>query len=340
MPHCFFVTFEQASCANAVASRSEVVNVSPASNAPDQTAFRILVIPFPCGFHDTLHAVRVTTLLLNEFGRSSSLFSAFVFAFNCEVPSSVHLLASKLDSQLRSDYSPLIVERASPWAMFTGHCEFAINDSDLSEFKSAAHGHTGNCSERGVQGRPNVLVTVADAQILRFLSPCCLRAVAPKLSLSPSNGSVIYCDVPFPLQFSWLHHSELQPSAHSHRFNAGILEFKSPYLTTEATFSLQLLQKNTMGVLQCSHILPNAPLMLLLEGHFESYSIIDDVDGDNYTLFYTLATPCSMPHAQIPDRLRAALHDAAIFTWDESDGSTQPPQLQVSAPPFERLTFT
>jgi hypothetical protein len=66
-----------------------------------------------------------------------------------------------------------------------------------------------------------------------------------------------------------------------------------------------------------------------LEANFEVFSTNDDFDGENYNLLYTLATPCSMPPAQIPDHIRAALHDAAVFTWNETN-SIRPPILHVS----------
>ena len=68
--------------------------------------------------------------------------------------------------------------------------------------------------------------------------------------------------------------------------------------------------------------------MVPLEANFESFSADDDFDGINYSLLFTLATPCSMPPSHIPDHIRAALHDAAVFTWDETN-STQPPVLHV-----------
>lgn len=315
------------SCANAIISRSEVVAVSSSSNAPDQGVTRILLIPFHCGCHDTLHPVRVAMQVLYEFERRHGAFPALIFAFNCDVPGSISLISSRIDAQLRRDL-PFIADHASPWLMLSGHCDWAAQDLGILESNQPAKNHhTGNCSEQGIQSHPNALATIFDAQMLRLLSPCCMHAIEPKLSLSPSNGSVIYCDVPFPMKFSWLHHSELQPLAFSHRFNAGILEFRSRYLTTENTFRLQLSQETTTVLLKCSDVDPHAPLLVPLEVYFESFSTSDDVDGDKYKLSYTLATPCSMPLAHIPAQHLAALRDAAIFTWDESDGSTRPPPV-------------
>ena len=331
--HCLSVTFEQASCVDAITSRSEVFNVSPSPNTPESSAIHIILIPVFCGCHDVIHLGNVAMLQLqNELQRSIfGVFPVLVFAFNCEIPSSVSLLSSRIDSQLRKNY-PVLVQNddAASWTMLFGHFGWAVKDFDVLESKlPAGSGHTENCREQGIQRHPNVLATVFDAQTLRFFSA--FSPFPPSLSLTPPNGSVIYCDVPFSLQFSWLHHSVLQPLASSHRFNAGILEFRSLYLTTEATFRLQLSQEVTAGMLRCSDILPHAPLLVPLEGHFESFSTVDDADGGDYQLFYTLATPCSLPNAQIPDQYRAALFDAAIFTWDESNDSSQPPELHVSA---------
>jgi hypothetical protein len=336
---CLSVTFKQANCVDAMTSRSEVVNVSPSPNTPDSSAIRVLLIPVHCGCHDVMHLGNVAMLQLrNEFQRSIfGVFPVLVFAFNCEIPSSVSLLSSHIDSQLRKNYPSFVQnDDAAPWTILIGHCGWAVKDVkdfDVLDSKLTAHGGglTENSSEQEIQRHPNVLATVFDAQTLRFFSPCCLSAPTPSLSLTPPNGSVIYCDVPFSLQFSWLHHSVLQPLASSHRFNAGILEFRSPYLTSQAVFRLQLSPEVTAGMLRCSDILPHAPLLVPLEGHFESFSTVDDVDGGDYQLFYTLATPCSLPNAQIPDQYRAALFDAAIFTWDESNDKSETPKLHVCA---------
>jgi hypothetical protein len=78
--------------------------------------------------------------------------------------------------------------------------------------------------------------------------------------------------------------------------------------------------------------------MITVEADFESFSSADDTDGDSYKVLYTLATPCALPLALMPLHIRSALHDAAIFTWLDSNSSTQPPYLQVRCNPVN-LSF-
>jgi len=320
------------SCSRAIASRSQVVEVSPSSNIPQQSATSILLIPFHCGCNDFLHPSRVIMQLLQDLG--SVALSGMVFGFNCKNPDFVSLLSDEIDAQLRIR-EPFFADHGAPWTMQIGHCDWTGSDLHSPNSKLPASPHTGNCSGKG---SPNVLVTVFDTQMLLRLSPCFMSAISPKVSLSPRNGSVIYCDTPFPFFSSWLHHSKLQPLEISHRFNAGTLEFRSPYLTWSPSVLLQFSQEGTTVLFKCSDILPSAPLLVHLEANFELFSTIDDLDGGNLTFLYTLATPCAMPYAQISDHYRTALHHAAIFTWDESN-SIQPPVLRVCANQFERQCF-
>jgi hypothetical protein len=313
------------SCSNAIVSRSQVVEVLPSSNVPEQSATSILLLPFHCGCNDFLHPSRVTMQLLQDLDRSGVTLSGMVFGFNCKNPDFVSLFSDEIDTQLRIR-EPFFVDHGAPWTMRIGQCDWTGRDLHSPDSKLPASPRTENCSGKG---SPNVLVTVFDIQMLTRLSSCFTSAVSPKVSLHPRNGSAMYCDTPLPFLSSWLHHSKLQPLASSHRFNAGILEFRSPYLTSSPSFLLQFSQESTTVLLKCSDILPSAPLLVHLEASFELFSTIDDLDGGNLTFLYTLATPCAMPHAQIPYHYRTALHDAAIFTWDESNSSIQPPVLRV-----------
>jgi hypothetical protein len=308
------------SCSHAIASRSQVVEVLPSSNMPEQSATSILLIPFHCGCNDFLHPSRVIMQLLQNL--DSVALSGMVFGFNCKNPDFVSLLSDDIDAQLRTRI-PFFVDHGAPWTMRIGQCDCTGSDLHSPNSKLPASPHTGKYSG-------NVVVTVFDTQMLPRLSPCFTSAISPKVSLSPRNGSVIYCDTPFPFFSSWLHHSKLQPLEISHRFNAGILEFRSPYLTSSPSILLQFSQESTTVLFKCSDILPSAPLLVHLEANFELFSTIDDLDGGNLTFLYTLATPCAMPYAQIPHHYRTALLHAAIFTWDESN-STQPPVLHVHA---------
>ena len=311
------------SCANAVLSRSQVVNPSPSLAVPVQSVPSIILIPFHCGCHDFAHPLQVATELLT----SSSELQALVFAFNCKNPNSISLLSARIDTNLRKLH-PFLYDDAAPWTTLIGHCDWNIRNFDLLEAKMPTQVPGGNCSKESTLNQQNVLAVAFGMQMLPHLSPC-LSALNPQLSLSPLNGSIIYCDVPFPVKFSWLHHSAWQPLAHSHRFNAGILDFKGAHLGLTTSVRLGLSGQHETVLLKCSDVLPSAPLLVHLDANFEVFSTNDDFDGENYNLLYTLATPCSMPPAQIPDHIRAALHDAAIFTWNETN-SIRPPILHVS----------
>jgi hypothetical protein len=318
-----------ASCANAI-SQSQNFQVSPASRSPDQSAINILLIPLHCGCHDIFHLSRIAMQFLGNFQQRLGSLPALIFASNCDITSSISMLASSIEAKLRSPGAhPNHVDHAASWIMQSGHCDWNVRNFSSLESKLPEHDYAGNYSKHGIRGYQNVLATVFDPQTLRHLSSSCLSPLPPKVSLVPPNGSVIYCDVPFDLQFMWFHDSELQPQATSNHFDAGILHFSSPYLANEPSFRLQRSQGFATVLLLCSNILPDAPLMVHLEANFESFSTVDGVDGDTFTFLYTLATPCSMPVDLIPGHLAAALRDAAIFTWDESNGSSHPPVLQV-----------
>jgi hypothetical protein len=320
-------------CANAI-SQSQTVHVSPLSSSLGQSAVNMLLIPFHCGCHDVLHPLRISMQILNDSLRRLGLLPALIYAFNCNVTSTMSLLASSIEASWRSQNTlPHFSDVAASWLMLSGHCDWKAGGFNLLESEVSEHDHNFDNGGYIKPGYHNVLATVFEPQTLRHFSPGCISALAPKLSFVPANGSVIYCDVPFHSQFIWFYNSELQLHAKINSADSGILDFKSPYLTTVSAFLLQRSQEIPKLVLPCSDIVPTAPLVVPLEANFELFSTNDvDVDyGYNYKLVYALATPCSLPLDQIPSHLRAALHDAAIFTWHESNGSTIPPVLQVSA---------
>jgi hypothetical protein len=325
------------SCASALSFNTQTVTFSASSDVVDERAESILLLPFHCGCHDVLHAAHLAVSLLLDIQRRSGKHPTTFFAFNCPNSDSISLLSARIDMQLR-DVNPHADGHAAPYAFLSGYCDWNARGPDLPECNSPVNGVSGSCDRRGARDHQNVLALVFDSGILQHLSPRCLLAVTPKLLLSPPNGSIIYCDVPFSLQFSWLHHSALQPQAHSHRFDAGLLDFTSSYLTGSAAFRLQLSGEAALVVFKCSDIVPGAPLMITVEADFESFSSADDTDGDSYKILYTLATPCALPLALMPLHIRSALHDAAIFTWLDSNSSTQPPYLQVRCNPVN-LSF-
>ncbi len=315
-------------CVKAI-SQSQIFYVSPSSSSFGHSVVNILLIPFHCGCHDVLHPFRITMLLFNDSLRSLGSLPVLIFAFNCDSSNTISLLATSIEAELRSQSTH--PNNAASWLMLSGHCDWNFGNFFSPESKLPEHGRTGNYGEHGIRDHSNVLAAVFDEPTLRLFSSSCISALAPKLTLVPPNGSVIYCDVPFHSQFIWYFNSQLQPHAKSNSADAGILDFRSPYLTNAPAFRLQFTQEIPTVTLSCSDILPSAPLMVPLEVNFESFSSddVDGADGDNHKFLYTLATPCSLPFDQIPGHLRAALHDAAIFNWDESNGSNEPPVLQV-----------
>jgi hypothetical protein len=76
--------------------------------------------------------LHVANQLLYGWYRSSGEIPALFFAFNCENPSSVSLLSTRIDMELRKMH-PFLLDDAATWTMVSGHCDSNISIFDLLE---------------------------------------------------------------------------------------------------------------------------------------------------------------------------------------------------------------